>query len=87
MRNFKRGALFSALSQTSKSACSATLTPMATEEFQEKIDQRCVRAPKAMRVNVLKVELGKESPDVWKRVKSQLLEQDGELDPDILDTL
>ncbi len=38
-------------------------------------------------INVLKVELGKESPDVWKRVKSQLLEQDGELDPDILDTL
>ena len=34
-------------------------------------------------INVLKVELGKESPDVWKRVKASLLSQaDGEIDED-----
>lgn len=39
-------------------------------------------------INVLKVELGKESPDVWKRVKASLLSQaDGELDEDIMDIL
>ena len=39
-------------------------------------------------INVLKVELGKESPEVWKRVKASLLSQaDGELDEDILDIL
>ena len=39
-------------------------------------------------INVLKVELGKESPDVWKRVKASLLSQaDGQLDEDILDIL
>tara|TARA_R110002110_G_scaffold404227_1_gene622388 strand:- start:163 stop:954 length:792 start_codon:yes stop_codon:yes gene_type:complete len=39
-------------------------------------------------INVLKVELGKESPDVWKRVKTSLLKQaDGELDVEILDLL
>ena len=39
-------------------------------------------------INVLKVELGKESPDVWKRVKSSLLQQaDGELDAEILDLM
>jgi hypothetical protein len=26
-------------------------------------------------INILKVELAKESPDSWKRIKSQLLEQ------------
>ena len=39
-------------------------------------------------INVLKVELVKESPDVWKRVKSSLLQQaDGELDAEILDLM
>ena len=39
-------------------------------------------------INVLKVELGKESPDVWKRVKTSLLKQaDGELDVEIMDLL
>ena len=39
-------------------------------------------------INVLKVELGKESPDVWKRVKASLLSQaDGEIDEDILDII
>jgi len=37
-------------------------------------------------INVLKVELGKESPDVWKRVKASLLANgDGTIDEDILD--
>ena len=39
-------------------------------------------------INVLKVELGKESPDVWKRVKASLLKQaDGELDESIMDII
>jgi hypothetical protein len=39
-------------------------------------------------INVLKVELGKESPDVWKRVKASLLANaDGTVDEDILDIL
>jgi len=39
-------------------------------------------------INVLKLELGKESPDVWKRVKASLLSQaDGKVDEDILDIL
>ena len=39
-------------------------------------------------INVLKVELGKESPDVWKRVKASLLANaDGTADEDILDIL
>lgn len=39
-------------------------------------------------INVLKVELGKESPDVWKRIKQNLLSQsDGELDDSVLDIL
>jgi len=39
-------------------------------------------------INVLKVELGKESPEVWKRVKASLLTQsDGEVDEDILEML
>ncbi len=39
-------------------------------------------------INVLKVELGKESPDVWKRVKASLLaDADGTVDEDILDIL
>ena len=38
--------------------------------------------------NVLKVELGKESPETWKRVKASLLAQaDGTLDEDIMDLL
>jgi len=39
-------------------------------------------------INILKVELGKESPETWKRVKEKLLSQpDGELDTDVLDIL
>ena len=39
-------------------------------------------------INVLKVELGKESPETWKRVKASLLAQaDGEVDEDIMDLL
>ena len=39
-------------------------------------------------INVLKVELGKESPDVWKRVKASLLASGGgDVDEDILDLL
>ena len=39
-------------------------------------------------INVLKLELGKESPDTWKRVKAKLLSQaDGEISEDILDII
>ena len=39
-------------------------------------------------INVLKVELGKESPDVWKRVKASLLASaGGDVDEDILGML
>tara|TARA_R110000782_G_scaffold268103_1_gene364164 strand:+ start:459 stop:1160 length:702 start_codon:yes stop_codon:yes gene_type:complete len=39
-------------------------------------------------INVLKLELGKESPDVWKRVKASLLANaDGTIDEEILDIL
>jgi hypothetical protein len=39
-------------------------------------------------INILKVELGKESPETWKRIKSQILSQaDGELDETIIDIM
>ena len=39
-------------------------------------------------INVLKLELGKESPDVWKRVKASLLANgDGTVDEEILDII
>ena len=39
-------------------------------------------------INVLKVELGKESPETWKRLKAKLLSTaDGQLDEEILDIL
>ena len=39
-------------------------------------------------INVLKVELGKESPETWKRLKAKLLSTaDGTLDDDILDII
>ena len=39
-------------------------------------------------INVLKVELGKESPDVWKRVKASLMASGGgDVDADILEML
>ena len=39
-------------------------------------------------INILKVELGKESPETWKRVKEKLLSQaDGELDENIMDVI
>ena len=37
-------------------------------------------------INVLKVELSKESPDTWKRIKKNLLETD-DLEQDIMDLL
>ena len=30
-------------------------------------------------INVLKVELSKESPETWKRIRAQLLEQEEEV--------
>ena len=39
-------------------------------------------------INVLKLELGKESPETWKRIKAKLMSQDGEeLTQDILDVI
>tara|TARA_R100000734_G_C3311800_1_gene102719 strand:+ start:349 stop:1050 length:702 start_codon:yes stop_codon:yes gene_type:complete len=39
-------------------------------------------------INILKVELGKESPETWKRVKEKLLSQeDGEIDNSVLDII
>jgi len=39
-------------------------------------------------INVLKVELGKESPETWKRLKAKLLSTaDGQLDDEILDII
>lgn len=34
-------------------------------------------------INILKVEMAKESPDTWKRVKTALLNQEGEIDFDL----
>ena len=38
-------------------------------------------------INVLKVELGKESPEVWRRVRESLLSQADGVDEDIVDIL
>jgi len=51
-----------------------TLTTMV--RFQEKAMGDNNQMIQADTVNILKVELAKESPDVWKRVRAKLLEED-----------
>ena len=51
-----------------------TLTTMV--KFQEKAMGDTNQMIQADTVNILKVELAKESPDVWKRVRAKLLEED-----------
>jgi len=56
-----------------------TLTTMV--KFQEKAMGEVQHNIQADTVNILKVELAKESPDVWKRVRAKLLEEE-EVDSD-----
>ena len=51
-----------------------TLTTMV--RFQEKAMGDGSQTIQADTVNILKVELAKESPEVWKRVRSKLLEEE-----------
>ena len=51
-----------------------TLTTMV--RFQEKAMGDNSQSIQADTVNILKVELAKESPEVWKRVRSKLLEEE-----------
>ena len=51
-----------------------TLTTMV--RFQEKAMGDASQTIQADTVNILKVELAKESPEVWKRVRSKLLEEE-----------
>lgn len=51
-----------------------TLTTMV--KFQEKAMGEIQHNIQADTVNILKVELAKESPEVWKRVRSKLLEEE-----------
>ena len=51
-----------------------TLTTMV--RFQEKAMGDSSQSIQADTVNILKVELAKESPEVWKRVRSKLLEEE-----------
>ena len=44
--------------------------------FQEKAMGDVSQNIQADTVNILKVELAKESPEVWKRVRSKLLEEE-----------
>jgi hypothetical protein len=53
-----------------------TLTTMV--RFQEKAMGDGSQTIQADTVNILKVELAKESPEVWKRVRSKLLEEEEE---------
>ncbi len=56
-------------------------------KYQEKWAEP-TKAASTNTINILKLELGKESPDTWKRIKQQILSQaDGELDPDIIEVL
>ena len=55
-----------------------TLTTMV--RFQEKAMGDGSQTIQADTVNILKVELAKESPEVWKRVRSKLLEEEGGVD-------
>ncbi len=54
-----------------------TLTTMV--RFQEKAMGESSASIQADTVNVIKVELAKESPEVWKRVRAKLLEEDAEV--------
>jgi len=54
-----------------------TLTTMV--RFQEKAMGESSQMIQADTVNILKVELAKESPEVWKRVRAKLLEEDVEV--------
>jgi len=56
-----------------------TLTTMV--RFQEKAMGEVQHNIQADTVNILKVELAKESPEVWKRVRAKLLEEE-EVDSD-----
>ncbi len=57
-----------------------TLTTMV--RFQEKTMGDVNQSIQADTVNILKVELAKESPEVWKRVRSKLLEEEEEVGQD-----
>ena len=54
-----------------------TLSTMV--RFQEKAMGETNQTIQADTVNVIKVELAKESPEVWKRVRAKLLEEDAEV--------
>ncbi len=54
-----------------------TLTTMV--RFQEKAMGENSQSIQADTVNILKVELSKESPEVWKRVRAKLLEEEEEV--------
>ena len=57
-----------------------TLTTIV--KFQERAMGDTNQTIQADTVNIMKVELAKESPEVWKRIRSRLLEEEveGELD-------
>jgi len=55
-----------------------TLTTMV--KFQEKAMGDTSQNIQADTVNILKLELSKESPEVWKRVRAKLLEEEEEAD-------
>ncbi len=55
-----------------------TLTTMV--KFQEKAMGETSQNIQADTVNILKLELSKESPEVWKRVRAKLLEEEEEAD-------
>ena len=55
-----------------------TLTTMV--KFQEKVMGETSQNIQADTVNILKLELSKESPEVWKRVRAKLLEEEEEAD-------
>ncbi len=54
-----------------------TLSTMV--RFQEKTMGATTQTIQADTVNILKVELAKESPEVWKRVRNKLLEEEEEV--------
>jgi predicted transcriptional regulator len=57
-----------------------TLSTMV--RFQEKAMGETNQTIQADTVNILKVELAKESPEVWKRVRNKLLEEEAEVESD-----
>lgn len=56
-----------------------TLTTMV--KLQDRAMGEVSQTIQADTVNILKVELAKESPEVWKRVRAKLLEEE-EVEPD-----